>query len=79
MRFVSNYSNLTLVLENTIAGKSPGMKIEFKDGVYETSNLKEIKAIRKNKLFGVHILEHEDAPIVEQKEPRKKPEKQVVI
>ncbi len=75
MRFVSNYSNLTLVLENTIAGKSPGKKIEFRGGVYETNNPKEIKAIRENRLFGVHILEHEDAPVVEQKEPPKKAKK----
>ena len=40
MRFVSKFRNHVLIVEPAIRGVSPGKKIEFKDGVYETEDKK---------------------------------------
>jgi len=57
MRFASKFKNHVLIVEPAIRGVSPGKKIEFKDGVYETEDKKEIKAIKSSRDFGLFILE----------------------
>ena len=59
MVFRTPHYNLVIVMEPMTKG-SPGRRIRFVDGIYETNNKQEIAFIKQSRSFGVTIFADEE-------------------